>query len=133
MATPSEKSSPDLVGAPAELWDIRAEKNLAYARARKLYEAIRINDSRTYRLEAALKLLDEMDAVNDAWGVIDEWKETGGVRDTRKKKAKVDIASLSMPELIRQERSEEHTSELQSLIRHSYAVFCLNKQKEIKH
>src|SRR3546814_5781839 len=26
-------------------------------------------------------------------------------------------------------RSEEHTSELQSLIRISYAVFCLNKQK----
>src|SRR3546814_10567780 len=27
------------------------------------------------------------------------------------------------------ERSEEHTSELQSLIRISYAVFCLKKQK----
>src|SRR3546814_9188781 len=26
-----------------------------------------------------------------------------------------------------QQRSEEHTSELQSLMRHSYAVFCLNK------
>src|SRR3546814_1453559 len=26
-------------------------------------------------------------------------------------------------------RSEEHTSELQSLMRHSYAVFCLKKQK----
>src|SRR3546814_3584455 len=26
-------------------------------------------------------------------------------------------------------RSEEHTSELQSLIRHSYAVFCLKKKK----
>src|SRR3546814_5219679 len=34
-------------------------------------------------------------------------------------------------------RSEEHTSELQSLMRISYAVFCLNKQKHqqttIKH
>src|SRR3546814_3092862 len=29
------------------------------------------------------------------------------------------------------ERSEEHTSELQSLMRISYAVFCLKKQKEI--
>src|SRR3546814_2925272 len=29
-------------------------------------------------------------------------------------------------------RSEEHTSELQSLIRISYAVFCLNKKKN-KH
>src|SRR3546814_5464906 len=26
-------------------------------------------------------------------------------------------------------RSEEHTSELQSLMRHSYAVFCLKKHK----
>src|SRR3546814_5756311 len=28
-------------------------------------------------------------------------------------------------------RSEEHTSELQSLMRISYAVFCLNKKKKI--
>src|SRR3546814_5778241 len=28
----------------------------------------------------------------------------------------------------RQTRSEEHTSELQSLMRHSYAVFCLHKK-----
>src|SRR3546814_6015835 len=30
---------------------------------------------------------------------------------------------------LRQERSEEHTSELQSLMRTSYAVFCLKKKK----
>src|SRR3546814_7775308 len=30
-------------------------------------------------------------------------------------------------------RSEEHTSELQSLMRISYAVFCLNKKKNKKH
>src|SRR3546814_4606245 len=30
------------------------------------------------------------------------------------------------------ERSEEHTSELQSLMRISYAVFCLKKKKKIK-
>src|SRR3546814_3412518 len=30
----------------------------------------------------------------------------------------------------RHERSEEHTSELQSLMRISYAVFCLKKKKE---
>src|SRR3546814_9872275 len=35
----------------------------------------------------------------------------------------------------RQIRSEEHTSELQSLMRNSYAVFCLKKKKttETKH
>src|SRR3546814_9831729 len=30
-------------------------------------------------------------------------------------------------------RSEEHTSELQSLMRISYAVFCLNKKKQNIH
>src|SRR3546814_1026451 len=32
-----------------------------------------------------------------------------------------------------QERSEEHTSELQSLMRISYAVFCLKKKKTYQH
>src|SRR3546814_6927399 len=31
------------------------------------------------------------------------------------------------------DRSEEHTSELQSLMRISYAVFCLKKKKQIKN
>src|SRR3546814_2827551 len=30
-------------------------------------------------------------------------------------------------------RSEEHTSELQSLMRISYAVFCLKKKKNVTH
>src|SRR3546814_2596730 len=33
----------------------------------------------------------------------------------------------------RGERSEEHTSELQSLMRISYAVFCLKKKKNRQH
>src|SRR3546814_9388182 len=31
------------------------------------------------------------------------------------------------------QRSEEHTSELQSLMRNSYAVFCLKKKKKQTH
>src|SRR3546814_8511165 len=31
------------------------------------------------------------------------------------------------------QRSEEHTSELQSLMRISYAVFCLNKKKTLQN
>src|SRR3546814_6088854 len=38
------------------------------------------------------------------------------------------IASLGMREEL--PRSEEHTSELQSLMRISYAVFCLKKKKQ---
>src|SRR3546814_9826941 len=38
----------------------------------------------------------------------------------------------SFPDSLREEvaRSEEHTSELQSLMRISYAVFCLKKKKQ---
>src|SRR3546814_1877868 len=35
--------------------------------------------------------------------------------------------------VVRRGRSEEHTSELQSLMRNSYAVFCLKKKKTINY
>src|SRR3546814_2039788 len=40
------------------------------------------------------------------------------------------LAKLSDAVHDRQYRSEEHTSELQSLMRISYAVFCLKKKKK---
>src|SRR3546814_5883235 len=55
-------------------------------------------------------------------------------RDKAKGEAGVRLAqSYILGRLRRQTfRSEEHTSELQSLMRISYAVFCLNKKKHIK-
>src|SRR3546814_8286513 len=41
------------------------------------------------------------------------------------------LPSSSPPRLPPRPRSEEHTSELQSLMRISYAVFCLKKKKDI--
>src|SRR3546814_9304566 len=44
-----------------------------------------------------------------------------------------DLLPIAMFGLDRlRERSEEHTSELQSLMRISYAVFCLKKKKKVK-
>src|SRR3546814_2978165 len=42
----------------------------------------------------------------------------------------VDQFGAGAREFHRQARSEEHTSELQSLMRNSYAVFCLKKNKD---
>src|SRR3546814_18986927 len=47
--------------------------------------------------------------------------------DRRTAAGLVIAAATSFPSI---ERSEEHTSELQSLMRISYAVFCLQKKKE---
>src|SRR3546814_2774444 len=41
-------------------------------------------------------------------------------------------ALLQSGDIVTVERSEEHTSELQSLMRISYAVFCLKKKKNKK-
>src|SRR3546814_1185799 len=42
------------------------------------------------------------------------------------------VAAKSLHHHLKRGRSEEHTSELQSLMSNSYAVFCL-KKKNIKH
>src|SRR3546814_6785424 len=42
----------------------------------------------------------------------------------------VQMHALPMPPADKPLRSEEHTSELQSLMRISYAVFCLKKKKQ---
>src|SRR3546814_1839810 len=48
-----------------------------------------------------------------------DWSKTGNMQ-TR----------MKLPSLKMHKRSEEHTSELQSLMRISYAVFCLKKKKK---
>src|SRR3546814_2167549 len=57
-----------------------------------------------------------------------------GGHEDRKKGRRSDSAALFASEFLRhrhqpRQRSEEHTSELQSLMRISYAVFCLKKKK----
>src|SRR3546814_6527074 len=41
--------------------------------------------------------------------------------------------AVYLRQVTRGNRSEEHTSELQSLMRISYAVFCLKKNKKTQH
>src|SRR3546814_4812830 len=56
----------------------------------------------------------------------------GGQLDDVAQPAGVDgevlVGLAVVPERLRQPRSEEHTPELQSLMRISYAVFCLKKK-----
>src|SRR3546814_6661259 len=55
--------------------------------------------------------------------------------DHLERREKFGLEQAAPPPFIGQrgERSEEHTSELQSLMRISYAVFCLKKQKSKNH
>src|SRR3546814_8704417 len=60
---------------------------------------------------------------------VAEWRHQGGNR-TRKH---VSLLYKDRAGPKESGRSEEHTSELQSLMRISYAVFCLKKKKKSKH
>src|SRR3546814_4457348 len=44
-----------------------------------------------------------------------------------------DVGDVVVDAADQEDRSEEHTSELQSLMRISYAVFCLKKKTELQH
>src|SRR3546814_1638529 len=44
---------------------------------------------------------------------------------------RISIIGIRVQETDQRRRSEEHTSELQSLMRISYAVFCLKKKRKI--
>src|SRR3546814_1786772 len=87
--------------------------------------------------DLALQLFVPVDIVAPRFLLRDRF---GIVRDAEKTEAcddGIELVILPMPgeivELGKEIRSEEHTSELQSLMRISYAVFCLKKKKRNTH
>src|SRR3546814_8327309 len=82
-----------------------------------------------FRSEATVKLVgddgkvvERVIQVGDA--IKDQWIVTGGLKAGEK------LIVEGGSKTAAGQRSEEHTSELQSLMRISYAVFCLKKKKK---
>src|SRR3546814_9629042 len=71
---------------------------------------------------AVLKMVMASAAALDGGRSVIEYRPTGIVPDRLTPQRALAIERL---------RSEEHTSELQSLMRISYAVFCLKKKKNV--
>src|SRR3546814_10148102 len=73
------------------------------------------------------------------WGFVDGKSQTRLPWDSWKKPYTMDEPTIWFHEVLRSDgtpyrkRSEEHTSELQSLLRTSSAVFCLKKTKHNPH
>src|SRR3546814_2447125 len=66
----------------------------------------------------------ELRAADRGDGVVEE-PAAGGQQRRQRREVRIDAGLADV-------RSEEHTSELQSLMRISYAVFCLKKKKNNK-
>src|SRR3546814_8002266 len=90
----------------------------------------------------AIGLLHECvaaEALDDAVERALHWLQKGGpVAQAQAKRLALAMAGMdanTQQRIDGENRSEEHTSELQSLMRISYAVFCLKKKKKtiVKH
>src|SRR3546814_7256354 len=65
---------------------------------------------------------------DDGGGEADGERDAAAIQRAHEQVAAVRIIAEIMPRREIGRRSEEHTSELQSLMRTSYAVFCLKKK-----
>src|SRR3546814_2068043 len=88
---------------------------------RSAHRAAIADDDDVARLDRPVHQQDDArDQVADGFLKPEADREARGARKDRQR-GKVDAEQV--------DRSEEHTSELQSLMRISYAVFCLKKKK----
>src|SRR3546814_8527112 len=84
------------------------------------------------RFGAPAERLDARGGQKRQWPTINRWVYPGFVVYFEKSRVIDAVAHKAAPNEVgpKPARSEEHTSELQSLMRISYAVFCLKKKKK---
>src|SRR3546814_2615345 len=88
-----------------------------------------------FRAVPRLRVLPQRASARESCHGGDRYRPRAGrspaAAPARRSRPRSGCTSFPAPGLSR--RSEEHTSELQSLMRISYAVFCLKKKKHIRH
>src|SRR3546814_4626635 len=107
----SDVCSSDLTGSPELIF-------ASYSWARRLH-MVRFARLRPFRVVRAVSIILRLDSLRRP----ELAAFSTGTRSVMR----------SFSNLMTIRRSEEHTSELQSLMRISYAVFCLKKKKKLRH
>src|SRR3546814_4878623 len=87
-----------------------------------------IPDHRVPRKRTRIQARNEQRILDAAQEVFADYGFHGATID--KVAGKADMSQPNLHHYFKRKRSEEHTSELQSLMRISYAVFCLKKQTD---
>src|SRR3546814_7296353 len=111
----SDVCSSDLFAAQRLHDEVRDHAPIGRVHAR----AIGVEDPRHFDIQAMLTMIVEEQGFGAALAFV--------VAATQSDR--IDIAPVTLGLRMLGRRSEEHTSELQSLMRISYAVFCLKKKK----
>src|SRR3546814_4766598 len=101
-------------------------------------------DVQKFTKQIAFNVIPHIDKFLDDGSTKEEWKMVVETKKILDPKIKVTATCVRVPvfvghsesvnvEFDKELRSEEHTSELQSLMRISYAVFCLRKKRRKRH
>src|SRR3546814_6007753 len=93
--------------------------------------ATAVTNSTINRMGATFLLRMQEDSGRTPGEVAKAFTITRETIDARELWSQIDALDGKVHESAQVDRSEEHTSELQSLMRISYAVFCLKKKKQI--
>src|SRR3546814_9100502 len=89
-------------------------------------------DVQKFTKQIAFNVIPHIDKFLDDGSTKEEWKMVVETKKILDPKIKVTATCVRVPVFVGHSRSEEHTSELQSLMRISYAVFCLTKKTNKK-
>src|SRR3546814_7662469 len=65
--------------------------------------------------------------------IVNPWRRMTAFDEPAAQQRTIGVEDAGVARYSLHHRSEEHTSELQSLMRISYAVFCLKKKKNNQH
>src|SRR3546814_9673363 len=116
----SDVCSSDLGGTAIDRWIVNDRQGLFDEPQQR---AIRYTQNLWLRVEGGLRAVDTTaDVIDSVLG----WSQQEALVELKRIEARVPRPYWD----VYQNRSEEHTSELQSLMRISYAVFCLKKKKK---
>src|SRR3546814_1253033 len=107
---------------------------------RVLFRSARIDQGRVEAAQGAVQLADrrraeafgERAAQQQFVGHLPAQSDLAGTLAAEGRVVRIALGQAQVQALAQPARSEEHTSELQSLMRISYAVFCLKKKNRKK-
>src|SRR3546814_6493306 len=89
-------------------------------------------EAKKFTKQIAFNVIPHIDVFLDDGSTKEEWKMVVETKKILDPAIKLTATCVRVPVFVghSEARSEEHTSELQSLMRISYAVFCLKKKKK---
>lgn len=94
------KNKPDFHSLPDAMKDVTTIKNQHKRRADQLYIEIAFTESSEDRRIMALTMLEDYDKVQECWGILDNYRDTGIVLESKRKTIDEEVKDLSVLQMM---------------------------------